>query len=215
MTQDIIIAGGGRVGFQTAERLAARDENVTIIEENADRVDEIADAWIATVIQGDASDPDILEQAGVDGADTVAALTELTGLNLAVCLLATQLTDEIRTVARVDREADDAYDRFVDSVVYPEQAGARVAANKTVADEVRVLTAVTGDIDILEIRVADGAPAAGRSLAEIAFPAGTLIISDGDGGQISKPETTLTPGSRYILAVEPGVVDEVIRLMRG
>lgn len=215
MTQDIIIAGGGRVGFQTAELLAARDENVTIIEQDEDRIEEIADAWLATVIQGDASDPGILEQAGIEGADTIAALTELTGLNLAVCLLATRLADGIRTVARVDRETDGSYDQFVDAVVYPEEAGARVAASRTAGDEVRTLSSVTGDIEILEIRVAEGAPAAGRTLAEIAFPAGTLVISDESGSRISKPETTLTPGSQYAVAVEPGVVDEVLQLMRG
>jgi trk system potassium uptake protein TrkA len=215
MTQDTIIAGGGRVGFQAAELLAARDENVTIIEQDDDRVEEIADAWIATVIQGDASDPGILEQAGIEGADTIAALTELTGLNLAVCLLATRLTDQIRTVARVDRETDGSYDRFVDAVVYPEKAGARVAASRTAGDEVRTLSSVTGDIEILEIRVAEGAPAAGRTLTETAFPAGTVVISGEAGNRISKPETTLTPGRQYVVAVEPGVVDEVLQLMRG
>ncbi|WP_299334232.1 potassium channel family protein [Haloplanus sp.] len=215
MTQDIIIAGGGRVGFQTAELLAARDENVTIIEADENRIAEIADAWIATVIQGDASDPDILEEAGVGGADTIAALTELTGLNLAVCLLATQLADGIRTVARVDRETDGAYDRFVDAVVYPGEAGARVAANKTAGRGVQTLAAVTGNIEILEISVAEGAPAAGKTLADVSFPAGTLVISGADGSRILKPETTLTPGSQYVVAVEPGVVDEVLQLMRG
>ena len=215
MPRDIIIAGGGRVGFQTAELLAARDENVTIVEQDEERVEEIADAWIATVIRGDASDPDILEQAGVDGADTVAALTELTGLNLAVCLLADRLTDDIRTVARVDRETDGTYDRYVDAVVYPEAAGARAAANKTAGREVQSLAAVTGDVEILEISVAEGAPAAGRTLADVAFPAGTLVITGEDGNRIAKPDATLTPGRRYVVAVEPGVVDEVLQLMRG
>jgi len=215
MTRDIIIAGGGRVGFQTAEVLADRDENVTIVEQDEDRVEEIADAWIATVIQGDASDPAILEQAGIDDADTVAALTELTGLNLAVCLLANRLTDGIRTVARVDRETDETYDRFVDAVVYPEAAGARAAANKAAEGEVQSLPSVTGDVEILEISVAEGAPAAGRTLSEIAFPAGTLVITGEDGNRISQPDTTMTPGRRYVVAVEPAVVDEVLQLMRG
>jgi trk system potassium uptake protein TrkA len=215
MTRNTIIAGGGRVGFQTAELLADRDEDVTIIEQDEDRIEEIADAWIATVIRGDATDPGILEQAGVADADTVAALTELTGVNLAVCLLATRLTDEVRTVARVDRETDEAYDQFVDTVVYPERAGARVAANKIAGKAVQTLAAVTGDIEILEISVAEDAPAAGRVLTDIAFPEGTLVISDEGGSRISKPDTTLTPGSQYVVAVEPSVVDEVLQLMRG
>jgi len=56
---------------------------------------------------------------------------------------------------------------------------------------------------------------AGRTLAEVSFPAGTLVISGEDGSQILKPETTLTPGSQYVVAVEPGVVAEVLQLMRG
>lgn len=215
MTQDIIIAGGGRVGFQTAELLASRDEDVTIVEQDPARVTEIADAWIATVIEGDASDPDILEQAGIEDASTVAALTESTGLNLAICLLATQLTDGIRTVARVDRETEGTYDRFVDTVVYPEAAGARVAANKTAGEEVQTLTAVTGNIELLEVRIGEDAPAAGRALADVSFPAGALVISGEDGAQISKPDTELTSGSQYVVAAEPGVVDEVLKLMRG
>jgi trk system potassium uptake protein TrkA len=165
MSQEILIAGGGRVGFRTAELLADRDENVTIVEQDDDRIAKIADAWIATVIQGDASDPDTLEQAGIEDADTIAASTELTGLNLAICLLATRLGDGVRTLARVDRETDGADDRFVDAVVYPESAGARVAANKTAGEEVQALTAVTGNIEIPEVRIGESAP------ADISFPA--------------------------------------------
>lgn len=59
-----------------------------IIEQDEGRVGEIADAWILTVIWGDATDPGILEQPGIVDADTVAGSTELTGPILAVCLLA-------------------------------------------------------------------------------------------------------------------------------
>jgi trk system potassium uptake protein TrkA len=49
----------------------------------------------------------------------------------------------------------------------------------------------------------------------VRFPAGTLIVSDGDGHRVARSDTTLTPGSRYIVAVEPDVADEVMNLMRG
>ncbi|MFT4922067.1 MAG: trk system potassium uptake protein TrkA [Haloarculaceae archaeon] len=215
MPRDIVIAGGGRVGFQTAELLADRDENVTIIERDERRVEEIADAWIATVIEGDATDPGILKQAGIGDADAVAALTELTGVNLAVCLLTERLAPETRTVARTERAIDGAHDRFVDEVVYPERAGGRVAANRLTGEEVQTLTDVTGDIEIMEVSVAEEAPAAGRTLSEIAFPEGTLVVSDDDGDRIARPETTLDAGKRYVVAVDPSVVDEVLALLRG
>ncbi|WP_246989430.1 potassium channel family protein [Halorientalis marina] len=212
---DTIIAGGGRVGFQTAEILANRGHDVTIIERDERIVSEIADEWIATVIQGDATNPDIIEEADIERADVIAALTGETGLNLAVCLAASELNPDIRTVARIDRAAGKAYTRFVDAVLFPERAGAQVAANEIVGGDVQTLADVTGTLDIMLVRVAEGAPAAGKQLTDVRFPAGTLIISDDDGQRIARPDTTLTPGSRYVIAVEPDVVDEVMNLMRG
>ncbi|MDS0222584.1 TrkA family potassium uptake protein [Haloarcula sp. S1AR25-5A] len=214
-TLDIIIAGGGRVGFQTAEILADHGHDVTIIERDERMVSEIADQWMATVIQGDATNPDIIAQAGIERADVVAALTGETGLNLAVCLAAAELTPDIRTVARIDRTGGEAYTRFVDAVVFPERAGSRVAANEILGSDVQTLADVTGTLDIMLIRVADGAPAAGKPLSDVRFPEGTLVVSDDNGERIARADTTLRPGSRYVIAVEPNVVDEVLNLMRG
>ena len=212
---EIIIAGGGRVGFQTAEILADRGHDVTIIERDEQIVSDIADQWIATVIRGDATNPDIIEQAGIERADVVAALTGETGLNLAVCLAAADLTPDIRTIARIDRASGDAYTRFVDGVVFPERAGSRVAANEIVGSDVQTIADITGTLDIMQIRVAEGAPAAGKALSDVRFPAGTLVVSDDNGERIARADTTLTTGSSYVVAVEPDVVDEVLNLLRG
>jgi trk system potassium uptake protein TrkA len=214
-TLDTIIAGGGRVGFQTAELLANRGHDVTIIERDERIVSEIADEWMATVIEGDATNPEIIEQAGIERADAIAALTGETGLNLAVCLAAAEMAPDIRTVARIDRQTGDAYTRFVDAVLFPERAGARMAANEIVGSDVQTLADVTGNLDIMLIRVAKGAPAAGKKLENVRFPAGTLIVSDDDGHRVAGPDTTLTAGSRYVVAIEPEGADEVMNLMRG
>jgi trk system potassium uptake protein TrkA len=213
--RDVIIAGGGRVGFQTAEILADRGHDVTIIEREERVVAEIADEWVATIIEGDATNPDIIEQAGIERADTIAALTGDTGLNLAVCLAAAELTPGIRTVARIDRAAGESYTRFVDAVLFPERAGARVAANEIAGTDVQTLADVTGDLDIMLIRVAEGAPAAGRQLTEIRLPEGALIVSDANGERIARSDTTLTAGHRYVVAVEPDVAAEVMNLLQG
>jgi trk system potassium uptake protein TrkA len=214
-TLDVIIAGGGRVGFQTAELLADRGHDVTIIERDDRVVSDIADEWVATVIHGDATDPSIIEQAGVERADVIAALTGESGLNLAVCLAASELTPGIRTVARIDRAARESYTRFVDAVLFPERAGARVAANEISGSDVQTLADVTGSLDIMLVRVAEGAPAAGKRLTEVRFPAGTLVVSDENGERIARSDTTLSAGSRYVVAVEPDVADEVMNLLQG
>lgn len=217
MTQklDIVIAGGGRVGSETAELLVDRGNDVTIIEQDEDTVDDLAEKWMATVIAGDATDPNILEQASIERADVIAALTGDTGLNLAICMAAKELSPGIRTVVRIDRASAANYARFVDAVLYPERAGARQAANEIVGSDVQTLADVTSTLDIMDIRVEEGAPAAGKTLSNVRFPAGTLVISGEDGDRIARPETTLEAGRRYIVAVEPDVVDEVLNLLRG
>jgi trk system potassium uptake protein TrkA len=212
---DVIIAGGGRVGFQTAKLLGDQGHDVTIIERDERIVADIADEWLATIIEGDATDPDIIEQAGIERADVLAALTGEMGLNLAVCLAAKEMADDIRTVARIDRESGTAYTRFVDAVLFPERAGARVAANEILGSDVQTLADVTGTLDVILVRVADGAPAADKNLTDVRFPEGALVVSDDDGQKIAGPETTLKPGKRYVVAVEPDVVDEVMNLLRG
>lgn len=212
---DVIIAGGGRVGFQTAELLVDRGHDVTIIERDEQLISDIADQWMATVITGDATNPAIIEQAGIERADAIAALTGETGLNLAVCLAAQELSPNIRTVARIERATGEEYLRFVDAVVFPEHAGARVAANEIVGADVQTLADVTGTLDIMLVRVAEGAPAAKKRLSEVRFPTGTLIVSDADGNRIAGSETTLDPGKSYVVAVEPEVAEEVMQLMRG
>ncbi|MFC7027358.1 NAD-binding protein [Halomicroarcula sp. GCM10025324] len=212
---DVIIAGGGRVGFETATILDDRGHDVTVVERDQARADAVSDEYVATVISGDASNPSILEQAGVEDADAIAGLTGLAGLNLAVCMEAKDMAPDIRTVARIDTRAKESYTRFVDQVLFPELAGARTAANEIIGSDVETLADLTGTLDIMQIRVAEGAPAAGRQLSEIRFPAGTLVVSDDDGDRIARPDTTLDAGKRYVVAVEPDVADEVMNLMRG
>jgi trk system potassium uptake protein TrkA len=210
----VVVAGGGRVGERTAELMDDRGHDVVVVEQDPERVEALSDEYIATVIQGDATRPSILEQAGLDRADAVAALTGRTGVNLATCMVATRLEPGLQTVMRTDREVGDEYDEFVDAVTFPERAGARATAN-AIERDVRTLTEATGALDILEVRVAEGAPVAGRELADIALPRGSLVVSDAAGDIIAGPETVLEPGQSYVLAVAPDVADEVMNLMQG
>jgi len=210
----VLVVGGGRVGAHVARLLDDRGHDIVVIEQDPDIVDELSDEYVATIIQGDATRPSILEQAGLDRIDVVTALTGNTGTNLAVCMAVSQLAPEVWTVMRTDHAIGDEYHRFVNAVVFPERAGARAAVN-SVEHGVRSLEDVTGDLEILEVEVDEGAPVAGRSLTDIALPRGSLIVSDGDGDRIAGSETVLEAGRSYVVATEASVSDEVLNLMRG
>jgi trk system potassium uptake protein TrkA len=212
---EAVVAGGGRVGLATARRLDDYGHDVVVVESDPDRAAVVSDAHVAMVYEGDATDPDVLRQTGVEDADVVGALTGETGTNVAVCTAARELAGGVRTVARINRETDEAYEGVVDTTVYPETAGARIAATEMVGSDVGVLAEVTADLDILQVRVAEGAPAAGKTLQQVRFPTGTLVISSDEGSGIARPDTVLEAGRRYVVAVEPDVSDEVMNLLRG
>ncbi|ESS06797.1 MAG: K+ transport system, NAD-binding component [uncultured archaeon A07HB70] len=168
------------------------------------------------VVEGDATDPEILGQADPEQADILAALTGDGPTNLAVCAEIRHLADDVRTVARVDDPArGGATAAFVDEVIHPERAGSKAVVNRIQEDDVRTLEDVTGDLDVLDVRVDPRSPAASKQLHEVLLPEGSHVIADADGTEVARPETTLEPGRRYLVAAEPGAVDDVHKLLVG
>lgn len=211
----VVLVGSGRVGLQTTRLLDARGHDVVVIERDPQRCEQIAQEYVATVIEGDAARPSVLRQADLPRRDLVVAVTNTPSTNLAVCMAAKRIAPEIRTVMRTIYEDSEAeYEDFVDDVVLPEAAGAR-AVMSVVEGGVRSIEQVSGDLEIVEVEIAPDAPAAGKALEAIRFPRGSLIIADAEGGRIGGPETVLEAGERYLVAVEADVADEVMNLLRG
>lgn len=126
----VVVVGGGRVGLRTARLLVDRGHDAVIVERDLERCERLSDEYVATVVEGDGTDPDVLRQTGLARTDALVALTASTGPNLTACLLADQLSNgAIRTVMRVVEDDEVAYREFVDATINPERAGARMAAN--------------------------------------------------------------------------------------
>jgi trk system potassium uptake protein TrkA len=212
----IVIAGAGRIGHRSAQVLTDYGHDVYLIEQDFDNVDRMPGRRTGVVIEGDATDPDILRQTEPEQADVLAALTGDGTTNFSICAQMRHLTDGIRTIARVENPSDAAGpDEFVDEVIYPERAGSKAAINRIQQNDIRVLEDVTGDLNILDLRVDPRAPVAGKQLNEIMLPDGSHVISDADGTEIARPDTTLEPGRRYLVAAEPSVADDIRKLLRS
>lgn len=131
MTRRVIIVGGGRVGRHTAEQLSEERNTVTVIELDSEKCKQVPPN-VNQVIEGDGTDPEVLEQAGLTAADVVAALTDDTKVNLSICEMANETASDVRTILRIarDGEQDYGYRNFVDDIVYPAAAGADVTADR-------------------------------------------------------------------------------------
>ncbi len=214
--QHIIIAGAGRIGRRTAQLLTDYGHEVYLIERHSESIKEVIDDWTGVVIEGDAEDPQILQQAEPSQADVLAALTGDATTNCAICAEMQDLTSNLRTIARVNSlERSDIENEFIDEIVYPERTGSKATVNRIQQDDVRTLEQVTGELNILNIRVHPQSPAAGKQLNEILLPDGYHVISDAEGTEVARPETTLERSRRYLVAAEASILDDVQKLLIG
>lgn len=102
---NIVIAGGGNVGYYLAKTLCERKYHISIIEQSMVRCEWIERSNLGRnpeIIHGDSTDERILRDAGVMKCDTFIAVTGQDQNNLTSCLLAKQLLEAKRTIARVN-----------------------------------------------------------------------------------------------------------------
>jgi trk system potassium uptake protein TrkA len=212
-TPHIVIAGSGRVGHRVAEHFADRGRDVTVIDPDPDAVGAVDDDRI-DVRQADATKPSVLREAVTDRTEVVGALTDKEDTNLVVCMAAKRFAPEIRTVARIQDREGDEYGEYVDEVYFPERASVRAAVNALTGSDVRTLEEVTGELEVLDIRIDYDAPAADAVVSEV-LPEGSVVIAETGGHVAVQHSTQLVGGRRYLVAADRDIVGEVIRLCRG
>lgn len=214
----VVVAGGGRVGFQVANLLDEYGHTPLVVERDRERCQEVGASHVSMVVQGDATDPEILREATVKQSDAVVAVTGDGGTNVSVCARARELAPGVRTVARADSaNAAEREERevFIDRVVYPEHAGARQVLTHVVGEGFEQFVEMPQGFEAVVLTVAENAPVNGRRVGEISLPIGSRLIGDVTRSAIVTGDTQLEPGNRYLLALDRGVADEVRRLFEG
>ncbi|MGH8104419.1 MAG: NAD-binding protein, partial [bacterium] len=99
----VLIAGGGRTGTHLASLLVAQSHQVHLIEHRPDVLARIHHELPTEVIyEGEPSDPQVLEQAGIRRAQVLAACTSSDPDNLVICYFARTRYSVPRTIARVN-----------------------------------------------------------------------------------------------------------------
>jgi trk system potassium uptake protein TrkA len=197
----IIIIGGGKVGYYLAKTLAPEKHRLMLIEEDFDLCNKIAgelnDIGVG-LIHGDGTDINYLKDAEIENADILIAVTGHDQNNLVACQLAKNYFSVPRTIARVNNPKNINVFRQlgVDSVV---SSTAHIA--DIIEHEVdwacinRMLSQKVGDLRIKDLPVAADSRAAGKKVADLELPKGTILISI-----IREKDAFIPDGQTQILA---------------
>ena len=170
---NILIVGSGKVGDALAAGLRGEGNDITIIDQDPEKVKAIANKYDIMGVIGNGATRTIQKEAGVDEADLLIAVTGTDEINLLSCLVAKHSSD-CSTIARLknpDYSIDAPY--FKDElglamVINPERASAKeISRILNFPSAVKIETFGKGRIELLSFKVPAECRLTGMSIREV------------------------------------------------
>ena len=218
----LIIAGGGNIGMRLAESVEDRYQ-VKIIERNLERCSLISETLNnAIVLNGEASQRDLLIEENISDTDVFLALTNDDEANIMSSLLAKRLgAKKVMTLINNSAYVDLVQGGEIDIAISPQQATiGKLLAHVRRGDVVNVHSLRRGAAEAMEA-IAHGDEASskviGRAIEDIDLPEGTTIgaIVRNDEVLIAHDNTVVEPDDHVILfLVDRKRISEVERLFQ-
>lgn len=173
----IIIVGAHSIGRHLARLLSRNMEDITVIDDDEERLNRIGSDYDLLTLQGDPSSMKILREAGTKDADLFIAVSPDQSLNINCCIIAHALGSK-KTVAKVDceeyieEEIADFYKQLgVDNLIYPEMLAARNINNGLKMSWVRERWDVhNGALVMLGIKLRETCTILNRPLRDLCGP---------------------------------------------
>lgn len=212
----VIICGAGQVGYGIAERLAAEQVDVTIIDQNPELIDAVRDTLDVRGLIGHGSHPDTLAAAGAAEADMIIAVTLYDEINMIACQVAHSLFNVPTKIARVRSQSylDPNYQPLfsrdnlpIDVVISPEVEVAEMVLRRIAKPgALDILVAADGHVTVFAIECLEDCPVVNTPLRQLTslFPdlqATVVNIKRGQALFIPTASDALQPGDiAYITA---------------
>ena len=213
------------VGYYLAAQLSTLGMQVKIIEENARRCEELCELLPkATIINGDATDHDLLVEEGVEEADAFVALTGMDEENIILSLYAkSQNVDKIVAKVNEDRRARMVEEFGIDSIVSVKTATAdaimsyvRARKNSQASANIETMYQLVDDkVEALEFIIKSATEYTGIPLKDLALKPNNLIVCIGRKRQIILPsgEDCIEVGDSVVVITMEKHIEDIRDIM--
>ena len=213
----IIIVGCGRVGSELAFGLFEKGHQVTIIDHVGASFQHLHPAYRGRTIEAEVLNQDVLQRAGIEQADALAAVTNSDATNAVVAHIARAIFKVPNVVARnYDPRWRPLHEAMGLHVVSSMAWGAQRIEEILHADPCRsVFTAGNGEVEVYELAVT---PAwAERPLRDLLGRAEGVAVALTRGGKASLPvlDAPLQKGDVLHVSARPGDIDVLRRQLSG
>lgn len=205
----IVIAGGGRVGSVLAARLVNEQHTVTVIEKDSATCTRLFEEVGVLTVCGDATNPQVLESAGIASADIAAGVLARDSENLAFAMLVRSMSSARVMVRMLDTSYRQAY-RMAGVKELVAEAEVVVSKMATAIDFPQVagsLPLASGEAILFELAIAPRALVAGKTVAQVrgmqGFPRDVVFIGlvDPDGHTVLPDGSTALKAGHTVILV--------------
>lgn len=171
----IIILGAGQVGTSVAENLVNEANDITVIDNNGERLQELQNRLDLQTIEGSGAYPDTLLRAGAEDADLILAVTNSDEVNMAACQIAYTMFHTPTKIARIRAAEYLAHPEIftqeaipIDVIISPEQIVTdyiqRLIEYPTA---LQVLDFAGGLVQLVAVKAVAGGPLVGHEIREL------------------------------------------------
>jgi trk system potassium uptake protein len=216
----VIIAGGGRTGAQLASLLVAKSHEVRLVEHRRELLVHIhRELPTESIYEGNASHPEVLERAGVERADALAACMGEDAENLALCFLARERYKVPRTIAAINNPRNAwLFDKNFHVDVALNQSdilASLIEQEMSLGDMMTLLKLRRGRFSLVGEKIAPGARAVGVAIKDLPLPPDCVIAAVIRAGDIVIPRgrVNLETGDEVLAVVDAEAAAELARLL--
>jgi trk system potassium uptake protein len=210
----VLIVGAGKVGWNLARELIEKENEVMVVESNRHRYEVVEEELEHNIQYGDGTELWVLERSGIERADLVIAVTGDDEDNILICQMAREKYGVDRVISRCNNPRNLQHFHLL---------GVKPAVSATdlilrlIEHEVprygllHLLDLPQERLEIIEVEVTPGSPAAGKQVPELGMPDGSLVISilrDGTGF-VPLADSVVEAGDEVLLVLDTGLEDKI------
>jgi trk system potassium uptake protein TrkA len=188
----VFIAGGGRTGTQLAQMLVKQNHQVLVVEHRRDVLSRVhRELPTELIYEGNATEIETLEHAGIAQADVVAACMPADEDNLVICYMAREQFGISRIIARINnpRNAWLFDEKFHVDVALNNAAimASLIEEEMSFGDMVTLLKLRRGDYSLVEEKVPPTARAIGVALKDLGLVDSCVVAAIIRDGKVVVP----------------------------
>ena len=213
----ILIIGCGRVGSGLANEMVLRGHQVTVVDKDPLAIERLGPVFKGRAIVGFGFDREVLEDAGIQRADGLAAVTASDEANVIAARIARDIYRVPRVVARLfDPRQAEIYKRMGLQTISPVAWGIHRIADLLLYTELEPVFSIgSGDVSLLETQ----APPllTGKSVNDLTIVGEVHVIAITRGGKTILPTrgTLFASGDIIHLAVLASSINRLKQLLEG